>query len=252
MISWDEFIFFGLPAIALWIFSAFLTFFKKNSKKIALLIWCLASAIFASFIAILWAEYSRAPMLTMGETRLWYSFFVSVAAAVIFYKWEYKIVLGLGAILASVFVIINLAKPEIHTRALAPVLQSAWFVPHVVVYMLAYALTACATALAIWNKFKKNVARNHIRHLTEIASALLLTGMLFGAFWAKQAWGHYWEFDIKETWAAISWFTILLSLHSRREKLADGFLFLAFLCFNMCWYGISYLPLSVNSNHLYN
>ena len=30
-------------------------------------------------------------------------------------------------------------------------------------------------------------------------------GMLMGALWAKEAWGHYWSWDPKETWAAITW-----------------------------------------------
>lgn len=29
-------------------------------------------------------------------------------------------------------------------------------------------------------------------------------GLLFGAFWAKEAWGHYWTWDPKETWAFIA------------------------------------------------
>lgn len=34
--------------------------------------------------------------------------------------------------------------------------------------------------------------------------ALLTLGMLMGALWAKEAWGHYWSWDPKETWAAIT------------------------------------------------
>ena len=33
-------------------------------------------------------------------------------------------------------------------------------------------------------------------------------GMLSGAIWAKEAWGHYWSWDPKETWAAATWFSI--------------------------------------------
>lgn len=35
--------------------------------------------------------------------------------------------------------------------------------------------------------------------------AFLTVGMLTGAIWAKAAWGHYWSWDPKETWAAVTW-----------------------------------------------
>ena len=46
--------------------------------------------------------------------------------------------------------------------------------------------------------------------------AFLTIGMLFGALWAKEAWGHYWSWDPKETWAAITWLAYLV--YVRRDK----------------------------------
>ena len=37
--------------------------------------------------------------------------------------------------------------------------------------------------------------------------------MLTGAIRAKEAWGHYWAWDPKETWAAATWFAYLVYIH---------------------------------------
>ena len=88
-------------------------------------------------------------MRTMGETRLWYSFFLALSGIIVYARTRYRWMVGLSTIMSTVFVVINLLKPEIHTKAMMPALQSAWFAPHVIVYMFAYALFGAATLMAI-------------------------------------------------------------------------------------------------------
>jgi cytochrome c-type biogenesis protein CcsB len=45
-------------------------------------------------------------------------------------------------------------------------------------------------------------------------TAVLLTG----AIWAQDAWGRYWGWDPKETWALITWLWYLLLLHTRELR----------------------------------
>ncbi len=45
-----------------------------------------------------------------------------------------------SSLIATVFIVINLTRPEIHSKALMPALQSYYFVPHVTVYILSYAM----------------------------------------------------------------------------------------------------------------
>ena len=45
--------------------------------------------------------------------------------------------------------------------------------------------------------------------------ALLTAGLISGAVWANEAWGSYWSWDPKETWALITWFVYATYLHSR-------------------------------------
>ena len=43
----------------------------------------------------------------------------------------------------------------------------------------------------------------------------LTLSILTGAIWAQNAWGRYWGWDPKETWALITWLWYLLILHLR-------------------------------------
>jgi len=104
-----------------------------------------------------------------------------------------------------------------------PALQSPWFVPHIVAYMTAYTLLGAAI-------FRSKLAYAGLAFMT--------IGMLFGALWAKEAWGHYWSWDPKETWAAATWLGYLCYIHCRRRFL----LVVCFLLLQVCWWGINYLP----------
>jgi cytochrome c-type biogenesis protein CcsB len=46
----------------------------------------------------------------------------------------------------------------------------------------------------------------------------LTIGIISGAVWANEAWGSYWSWDPKETWALITWLIFAIYLHSRLLK----------------------------------
>ena len=135
-----------------------------------------------------------------------------------------------------------------NTKTLVPALQSSWFAPHVFVYIFAYTLLGVAVIIAWWKLADD---------LVYVSLAFLTIGMLFGALWAKEAWGHYWSWDPKETWAAITWIAYLVYIHyrhipSHRERLALWMLIISFVLLQMCWWGINYLPSAQGSSvHTY-
>ncbi|MFN5515954.1 MAG: c-type cytochrome biogenesis protein CcsB [Cyanobacteriota bacterium] len=47
---------------------------------------------------------------------------------------------------------------------------------------------------------------------------LLTIGLISGAVWANEAWGSYWSWDPKETWALITWLVFAAYLHARITK----------------------------------
>ena len=145
-----------------------------------------------------------------------------------------------------------------------PALQSPWFAPHVIVYMFSYALLGAATVMALYQLFFKKgkpLDRKEMDitdNLVNVGLAFLTFGMLFGALWAKEAWGHYWSWDPKETWAAVTWLAYLLYLHYRTYrpksiKPALWILLIAFVLLQVTWWGINYLPSAQGSSvHTYN
>ena len=236
---------------------------KSPSNLIKVNIGMIASILsYSTFVVILWISLDRPPFKTMGETRLWYSLFLLIIGWFTWLRTRYSGVLALSVVMSVVFMILNIAKPEIHEKELMPALDSYWFIPHVVVYMFAYALIGCACLIvineAIMHRWANNrKALEHCDKLVWQGLSLLTMGMIMGALWAKQAWGDYWSWDPKETWAAITWLTGLIYIHLRFHKsfsqqMAYMLIIFLFLLFQICWYGINYLPSAQNSIHIYS
>ena len=263
MVTWNEFIWFGAASVLLSICGAAAAYFENQvkgnkSRTLAIVLSSMALAVFASFIAGLWFSLGRPPLRTMGETRLWYSFFAIVSGLFTYVRWRYKWILSFSTLLATVFIMINILKPEIHDETLMPALQSPWFIPHVTVYMFSYSLLGCAFLFACVGLFSdKHDVLPAADNLIYIGMAFLTFGMLSGALWAKQAWGHYWSWDPKETWALLTWLSYMSYVHLRlwgkgsRTALCLLLIF-AFMCLQMCWWGVNYLPSAQDSVHVYN
>ena len=256
MIGWNIFPLFVVVTAVLAVVASVLAL--RDCRKSAIIASLFAVAVLGAFVVLLWVELERPPMRTMGETRLWYSFFLLVAGVATYARWRFKWVLSFSTLLATVFMVINCLRPELHDKSLMPALQSAWFMPHVAVYMFSYALLGVATLLAIYYLVKRNESiLSAIDNLLGGGLALFTVGMLTGALWAKQAWGEYWSWDAKEAWAAATWFIYLGAIHLRlmRPRGMQKFcivLIVAFLSLQMCWYGVNYLPSAEKSVHSYN
>ena len=248
--SWEHFIYFAIVAVVLWAAGALAAW--KNKRRMAYTATIIGLAVFFAFIVGIWLSLHRPPLRTMGETRLWYSFFLPLAGFLVYSRWHYKWILTFSTILATVFVCVNILKPEIHSTTLMPALQSPWFAPHVIVYMFAYAMLGAAAEMAAYLLFFKKTAVTDEEmdisdNLVYVGLAFMTVGMLFGALWAKEAWGHYWSWDPKETWAAITWLAYLVYVHYRRmpshsRNLSLWVLLVAFVLLQVCWWGINYLP----------
>ena len=243
MVTWEQFIYFAMAAVLLWAVGAWAAW--KEKTAVAYMSTVVGLAVFFSFILMMWVSLERPPLRTMGETRLWYSFFLPLAGIIVYSRWKYKWILSFSTVLALVFICVNLFKPEIHSKTLMPALQSPWFAPHVIVYMFAYAVFGVATLMALWMLVKGKAEA--LDNLVYVGLAFMTIGMLFGALWAKEAWGHYWSWDPKETWAAITWFAYLIYIHYRQmpthnPRLALWILIFSFVLLQMCWWGINYLP----------
>jgi cytochrome c-type biogenesis protein CcsB len=79
-----------------------------------------------------------------------------------------------------------------------------------------------------------------------IAFPLLTLMIAAGAYWANRAWGSYWNWDPKETWAAITWLVYAGYLHMRitrgwRGRRAAYFAILGFGVVMFTFFGVTYL-----------
>ena len=166
------------------------------------------------------------------------------------------------AMFALVFFLFIVFSPQIVSKMPVPALQSPWFAPHVLIYILAYAMAAVSAVMAVWllvcgQKRRERTGLGACDAFARAAFAFITIGMLFGALWAERAWGGYWSWDPKETWAGITWLAYLLFLHIREknpeaQRTALWICIFAFLCLLMCWQGINFLPSArADSIHLY-
>nr|YP_010405679.1 cytochrome c heme attachment protein [Spyridium spadiceum]UQW89003.1 cytochrome c heme attachment protein [Spyridium spadiceum] len=80
----------------------------------------------------------------------------------------------------------------------------------------------------------------------------LTIGILSGAVWANEAWGSYWNWDPKETWAFITWtiFAIYLHIHTRTDLKSVNSAIVAsmgFLIIWICYFGVNLLGIGLHS-----
>ena len=87
--------------------------------------------------------------------------------------------------------------------------------------------------LALTNQTKNSQKQNNRLNLAKILDnlsyrilglgfPLLTIGILSGAVWANEAWGSYWSWDPKETWALLTWLVFAIYLHTRLTKGWEG------------------------------
>ena len=162
--------------------------------------------------------------------------------------------MGLGCIAFASFAL----PDQLQTSApLVPALRSSWLVMHVSVIMVSYAALLVGSLLSLavlftdrgealelrsssigsggYRKavatteggliqlqsvqFSTNEQLDSLSYRTITVGFLMLTvGIVSGAVWANEAWGSYWSWDPKETWALICWLVYAAYLHTRLSR----------------------------------
>nr|YP_010400521.1 cytochrome c heme attachment protein [Phedimus odontophyllus]YP_010400606.1 cytochrome c heme attachment protein [Phedimus yangshanicus]UQS79168.1 cytochrome c heme attachment protein [Phedimus yangshanicus]UQS79253.1 cytochrome c heme attachment protein [Phedimus odontophyllus] len=79
----------------------------------------------------------------------------------------------------------------------------------------------------------------------------LTIGILSGAVWANEAWGSYWNWDPKETWAFITWTIFAIYLHTRtntNRKVANSAIVasMGFIIIWVCYFGVNLLGIGIH------
>ena len=114
-------------------------------------------------------------------------------------------------------------------QPLIPALQSWWMKIHVPANFIGYGAFSLSAMLGIAERLSaKGVLSGRLPKpevLDEVMYRAIAVGFLFftiatilGAMWAADAWGGYWSWDPKETWALIVWLNYAAWLHVRLVK----------------------------------
>jgi ABC-type transport system involved in cytochrome c biogenesis permease subunit len=109
-----------------------------------------------------------------------------------------------------------------------PALQSYWLVLHVICSFIGEAFFVVAFITAIYYLTTKDQGKKeNLDRLTYTSIAIgypvfTAGALIFGAIWASYAWGRFWGWDPKETWALITWLTYTGYLHFRLIRKKQG------------------------------
>ena len=145
--------------------------------------------------------------------------------------------------------------------SVTPILRdNFWLAVHVVTIMASYASAAIALILGnaalgyyLFGRYEDrrppepcSVLAEFTYSAIQITVLLLAAGTILGAFWADKAWGRFWAWDPKETWALISLLVYVLILHARYVGWAGDFgmavaAVLGATAVLFTWYGVNFV-----------
>ena len=141
-------------------------------------------------------------------------------------------------------------------RPLVPALKSNWLTIHVTFSFISYAAFAAAFVVSIIYLLPPKEDESNLDDLAYkcilFGFPFLTLGIATGAVWAQSAWGSYWSWDPKETWALITWIFYGIYLHLRLQRGWKGnksaWLAMAGFAFVMfTYFGVNYLLPSLHS-----
>ena len=218
----------------------------------------------------LWAD--RVPWGNM------YEFSITSALGIlgVFLVWSLKRDLrwlGLFVVIPTLLTL-GLSVTVLYTEAaqLVPALKSYWLIIHVSAAIIcagAFTVAGATAGLSIarsraevkgtadtgWTRNLPDAERLRILTYRVIAFSFPLWtfAVIAGAIWAENAWGRYWGWDPKETWAFITWVVYAGYLHARstagwRGDRASWIAILGLVAFLINYFGVN---IFVNSLHSY-
>jgi cytochrome c-type biogenesis protein CcsB len=209
----------------------------------------LSNASLALLLILRWAHSGHFPLSNLYESLIFLSWaFTSIHLLCT----TFTLLPFLAAITAPTtlltytFATFSLPKDMQQASALVPALQSNWLMMHVSIMILSYAALLFGSLFSLIFlllptslKFQTEAVSgssiltsdtglklstfgetidNYSYRILGLGFPLLTMGILSGAVWANEAWGSYWSWDPKETWALITWLVFAIYLHTRLTR----------------------------------
>ena len=212
-----------------------------------------SNVLFTLTLLVRWIGEGYFPLSNLYESLIFLSWGISLLHLLIEFKTKSRLI---GSISTPILFFLSgfssLTLPTDMQKALplVPSLQSNWLMMHVSMMMISYATLILGSLLSIlylaFNVFNQkekkilikiensqtiinpsiNYSKLSLLQTIDIWSyriiglgfPFLTIGIISGAVWANEAWGSYWSWDPKETWALITWLVFAVYLHSRLLK----------------------------------
>lgn len=240
----------------------------RRSGNIAMSLTWLATLLVGAGLVARGFAVGRPPWGNMYEFSVASAFAISAAFLVLSVKRDLRW-LGLFVVV-PVLLTLGLAVTVLYTEAaqLVPALKSYWLVIHVaaaiicagafcvgaaltVLYLVADASERRAAAgTTFWaSGLARRLPASHRLDATAyrihaFAFPLWTFAVVAGAIWAENAWGRYWGWDPKETWAFITWVGYAAYLHARatagwKGRKAATIALIAFAAFIVNYFGVN-------------
>lgn len=242
----------------------------RRSGNIAMSLMWLATVLLALGVVLRGFSAGRVPWGNMYEFSITSALAVAVVFLVLSLKQDVR---WLGIFVSgAVLLTLGLAITVLYTESaeLVPALKSWWLVIHVSAAIVCAGGFTLAAALSgaylVRDSGEKRSAEGKPMGWlsSRLPSAATLDRMAFrtvaftfplwtfavvaGAIWAENAWGRYWGWDPKETWAFITWVIFAGYLHARsttgwRGRRAAWIAIVGFLAFLFNYFGVNlFLP----------
>jgi ABC-type transport system involved in cytochrome c biogenesis permease subunit len=159
-----------------------------------------------------------------------------------------------GATIVAI-ALLAIASSPIAAKEIAPpipALQSYWLVLHVTMSFVGEAFFTVAFVASIYMLATKDPEKSKTADRVTYTSIAVgypvftAGALIFGAIWAQQAWGTYWSWDPKETWALITWLVYTAYLHTRfvaklRGRVSAVLSIVGFAFTIFTFFGVNYL-----------
>ena len=204
-----------------------------KSSRIATIVFFLATAVLLLGVVSRGVSANRVPWSNMYEYSISGALTFALAYLIVGRKYDLRW-LGLPISIA-VLLILGTAITLLYrpSAPLVPALQSTWLVVHVFAAILSggvFLLSNTVAATYLWldrmerkgerTTFAKRLPTLEVLdqlsyRLVAFVFPLWTFAVIAGAIWAEAAWGRYWGWDPKETWAFITWILYAAYLHAR-------------------------------------
>ena len=251
----------------------------------------LSNLLFMITLMIRWVSQGYFPLSNLYESLIFLSWGISFIHLIVESKTQSRLIGAIATPLLfflSGFSSLTLPTDMQKALPLVPSLQSNWLMMHVSMMMVSYATLILGSLLSIlylaflfFRGQKEEITFENTSsggnatgsatsslgysqlsllqtvdiwsyRIIGLGFPFLTIGIISGAVWANEAWGSYWSWDPKETWALITWLVFAIYLHSRllkgwQGKQAAILGSCGFFVIWICYLGVNFLGKGLHS-----